>query len=130
MRSRRHGRGIGIWDRNGVTNWVGICCWMMIERIWMTVWFRVSTRQGLGMDNDTDMVGLWISIWARIRARSMIGCPLGIVSGCALDTHAGDAGLMSRVLGLLTLWWSDRIGGRMGFGFIIGIWTGTWIYRY
>ena len=58
-----------------------------------------------------------------------LGYALGIVSGCALDTHAGDAGLMSRVLGLLTLWWSDRIGGRMGFGLIIGIWTGTWIYR-
>mgnify|MGYP007024854398 CR=1 FL=1 len=70
------------------------------------------------MDNDTDMVGLWISIWARIRARSMIGCPLGIVSGCALDTHAADAGLMSRVL--LTLWWSDRIGGGMGFGYALG----------
>ena len=37
----------------------------------------------------------------------------------------GDAGLMSRVL--LTLWWSDRIGGGMGSGLIIGIWTGTWI---
>ena len=55
----------------------------------------------------------------------MIRCPLGIVLGCALHTHVGDAGLMSRVL--LTLWWSDRIGGGMGFGLIIGIWTGTWI---
>ena len=24
---------------------------------------------------------------------------------------------------LLTLWWSDRIGGGMGFGLMIGIWT-------
>ena len=55
------------------------------------------------MDNDTDMVGLWIGIWARIRAWSMIRCALGIILGCALHTHAGDAGLMSRVLGLPTL---------------------------
>jgi hypothetical protein len=81
------------------------------------------------MDYDTDMVGLWISIWARIRAWSMIRCPLGIVLGGTLHRHAGDAGLMSRVLGLLTLWWSDGIGGRMGFGLIIGIWTGTWILQ-